>query len=169
MTATLVPLYLTAAWLLVVSGLAKLRRPGPAADMLGELGVRAPRLVARVAALVELAAAVLMLVRPSLGSPIACGLYLGFAALLLAQLVRGSTSSCGCLGSAVLPPTHLHVALNIVLASCCALARPDALDAFRDPIRGAVVLLGAATIAWALSAGLELVPQTLRAYRRPAA
>lgn len=169
MNATLLSPYLVAAGLLVASALAKLRHPAPAADALVELHLPATRLLVRAVALVELVAAVLMVAQPELGAPIACILYLGFAVLVLVQLVRGSTRSCGCLGSAALPPTRLHAALNVALAGYCAFVRPDPLGGFRQPLAGAVVFLGAATTAWALAAGLELLPPALRAFRRPVA
>jgi hypothetical protein len=169
MNAALLPIYLTAAGLLVLSGLAKLRDPEPASDALVELRVPASRPLVRVVALVELSSAMVMVARPSLGAPAACGLYLAFAALVLTQLVRGGVRSCGCLGSAALPPTRLHVALNVALAVCCGFVHPDSLGAFRDPLAGTLVFLGAATMAWAIATGLELLPPALRAYRRPVA
>jgi hypothetical protein len=169
MNAALLSPYLAAAGLLVASAFAKLRHPGLTADALVELHLPATRVLVRAVSLVELAAAVLMVAQPELGAPIACVLYLGFAVLVLVQLVRGSTRSCGCLGSAALPPTHLHAALNVALAGCCAFVRPDPLGAFRQPLAGAVVFLGAATTAWALAAGLELLPPALRAFRRTVA
>jgi hypothetical protein len=169
MSAALLPVYLTAAGLLAVSGIAKLRSPGPATDALVELRIPVSRLLVRVVALVELAAAALMVARPSSGAPIGSGLYLGFATLVLTQLVRGSARSCGCLGSAALSPTRLHVALNIALAGCCVLPHGDTLVAFSDGLVGVVIFAGAAVTAWALAAGLELLPQTLRSYQKGAA
>jgi methylamine utilization protein MauE len=167
--SAVLPVYLTAAALLAGSALAKLRRPEPAAEALAELRLPAPRALVRVASLVELAAAALMVARPALGAPLAATLFAGFAVLVLAQLRRGSTRSCGCLGSAALPPSRLHVAVNLAFAGCCAVARPDAFGAIRHPFAGVVVCLVAATTAWALAAALELVPAALGAYRRPAA
>jgi hypothetical protein len=156
----LLPAYLTAAALLGGAALAKLRRPEPAA---AALGVSRP--LVRAASLVELGIAVLMVAWPSVGGFAGAGLYVGFAALVLAQLRRGSARSCGCLGSAELPPSRAHVAVNLVLA-CMALARPEP-----PPLSfaGAVVCVAAAATAWAVAAGLELVPAALAAYRRPAA
>lgn len=169
MSAVLLPPYLTAAALLVVSSLAKLRDPGPATDALAELRVPATKASIRAVSLLELAAAVLMVARPTLGAPVACLIYLGFTVLVLVQLVRGSTRSCGCLGAAALPPTRLHAALNMAFVACCALVRPDPLGTFRHPVVGVVVFAGAAMIAWALAAGLELLTPALHAYRRPVA
>ena len=169
MNAVLLPVYLTAAGLLVASAVAKLRDPGPAVEALAELQLPAGRLVVRVASLLEVCTAVLMVTLPAIGAPLGCALYLVFAIIVLAQLGRGSTRSCGCLGSARLPPTRLHAAVNVVLAACCAAARPDPLGAFDNPLIGGVVWLCAATVAWAVAAGLELLPPALRAYRRPGA
>lgn len=169
MNAALLPAYLAAAGLLVASALAKLRHPGPAADALAELRLPATKALVRALSLVELGTAVLMVGLPTLGAPVACVLYLGFAAFVLVQLIRGSARSCGCLGSAALPPTRAHAALNVGLAGCCVFARPDPIGAFHHPLVGVVVFLGAATTAWALAAGLELVPAAVRAYRRPVA
>jgi hypothetical protein len=169
MNALLLPPYLAAAGLLVASSVAKLRDPAPAADALAEFRLPATRFLVRAVSLVELAAALLMVGQPAFGAAVACVLYLGFAALVLAQLMRRSARSCGCLGSAALPPTRVHATLNVALAACCAFVRPDPLGAFRHPLAGSVVFLGAATTAWALAVGLELLPSTLRAYRRPVA
>ena len=169
MNAVLLPVYLTAAGLLVASAIAKLRDPGPAVEALAELGLPVGRHVVRAASVVEVGTAALMVTLPAVGAPIGCALFLIFALVVLAQLRRGSTRSCGCLGSARLPPTRLHAAVNLVLAVCCAAVRPDPLAAFDRPLTGGVVWLCAATVAWAAAAGLELLPPALRAYRRPGA
>lgn len=169
MNAVLLPVYLTAAGLLVASAVAKLRDPGPAAEALTELRLPAGRLVVRAAALVELCAATLMVAVPAVGAPLGCALYLVFAIIVLAQLRQGGTRSCGCLGSARMPPTRLHAAVNVLLAVCCAAVRPDPLAGFDHPLSSGVVWLSAATAAWAVAAGLELLPPAIRAYRRPGA
>lgn len=158
MSAILLPGYLTAALLLGGAALAKLRRPEPAATALS-----VPLAAVRAASLVELAVALLMVARPALGGPAGCALYLFLAALLVAQLRRGSRRSCGCLGSAELPPSRLHVAVNVTLA-CCALARPEV----SATLTTAAVCAAAAATAWAIAAGLELLPAALTAYQRPA-
>jgi hypothetical protein len=158
MSAILLPTYLTAALLLGGAGLAKLRRPGTVAAALS-----VPPSAVRAASLVELAVAVLMVARPALGGPAGCALYLGFAALVLAQLRRGATRSCGCLGSAELPPSRLHVVANVALA-CCSLARPEVAATITTAAVGAA----AAATAWAIAAGLELLPAAFTAYQRPA-
>lgn len=157
MSAILLPAYLTAALLLGGAALAKLRRPEPAAAALSV----SPSVV-RAASVVELGVAVLMVARPALGGPLGCALFLGLAALVVAQLRRGATRSCGCLGSAELPPSRLHVAVNVALAGC-ALARPEVAATLTT----AAVCAAAAATAWAVAAGLELLPAALTAYQRP--
>jgi hypothetical protein len=163
------PVYLTATMLLVASAVAKLRRPQPAAEALAELGLPLSRRLVRAASLVELLTAAAMVARPAAGAPAAAALFAGFAVLVLVQLRRGSTRSCGCLGSANLPPSRLHVAVNVAFAGCCAVVRPHPLAAIHHPLAGAVVCLAAATVAWAIAVGLELLPAALGAYRRHAA
>jgi len=166
MTATLLPLLLTAAGLLVVSGVAKLRDPAPAAAAVG-----VPAALVRGGALVELAVAVLAVVRPAPGAAAAAALYAGFAALVTRQLRRGATRSCGCLGSAEAPPSRLHVALDLAFAlvcTACVVVPPRPLGALPH-VSGLVVWLAGAVAARALAAALELVPAALASYRRPAA
>jgi hypothetical protein len=167
--SAVLPVYLTAAALLAGSALAKLRRPESAAEALAELRLPSSRSLVRLASVAELAAATLMIARPAVGAPAAATLFAAFAALVLAQLRRGSIRSCGCLGSAQLPPSRLHIAVNLAFAACCAAARPEPSTAFRHPLGGTVICVVAATTAWALPVALELLPPALGAYRRPAA
>jgi hypothetical protein len=167
----LLPLLLTAAGLLVASGVAKLRDPLPAASALAELGVPKARSVACVGAVLELLVAGLMVLRPTVGAPIAAAMYVAFAALLVVQLRAGITRSCGCLGSAETPPSRVHVAVDLALAGvcgACAVTPPAPLEALTHPA-GVIVWSAAAVTAWALVAALELLPRTLTAYKRPAA
>ncbi|HEY6960501.1 MAG TPA: MauE/DoxX family redox-associated membrane protein [Gaiellaceae bacterium] len=167
MSAALLPVYFTAAALLVTSAVAKLARPEPAANAMAEIGLPGTAFLVRGAALVELAVAVAMVVTPAIGGPAGAVLYLGFAALLAAQLRRGGVRSCGCLGAADLPPSRAHLALDVVLAAVCAAERAAPLRMLvRHPAGGAVVVASGAAAAWTLVAALELVPPALAAYRR---
>jgi hypothetical protein len=156
----LLPAYLTAVGLLGGSAVAKLRRPDAASAAL-----HVPRALVRAASLVELGVAASMVVRPAVGGLAGCALFLCFAALVVGQLWRGSGRSCGCLGSAELPPSRAHVAVNVVFAGV-ALVRPGAPSL---SFTGLVVCVAAAATAWAVAAALELVPAALSAYRRPVA
>lgn len=169
MSAALLPVYLTAAGLLAASAVAKLRRPDPAAEALAELGFPSSRRLVHAASTIELVTAALMVAAPELGRPAGSLLYASFALLVLVQLLRGSTRSCGCLGSAHLPPARSHLALNVLFAACCAAAPGNPLAVFAHPLAGAVVVLSGAVCTWALAAGLALLPAAFGAYRRPAA
>ncbi len=170
--SVLLPFLLAASSLLLGSGAAKLRRPAPAAAALHELGLPAAGRVVAIGAVVELVVGTAMLVRPHLGATAACALSLLFAALVALQLLRGSRLSCGCLGSRDTPPSRLHLVLNLALAglaAACLEATPHPLESFsRHPFATAVVAVAAATTAWSIAAGLELVPRLLTVYRSPA-
>ena len=164
MPSVLLPLLLTAAGLLAISGIAKLRNPAPAAATLG-----VPELLLRGGAVVELAVAVLVAAAPGSGAIAAALLYLAFALLVAFQLRAGVTTSCGCLGSAQTPPSRVHVALDLALALVCTASAFDTPHPLAALTRGAgaVVWAAAAAAAWMLVAGIELLPGALAAYRRP--
>ena len=164
--SVLLPLLLTAAGLLAISGVAKLRNPAPAAVTLG-----VPELLVRGGALVELAVVVLVVARPGPGAIAAAVLYLAFALLVAFQLRAGVETSCGCLGSAQTPPSRVHVVLDLTLTLVCTLSAldpPNPLAALTQGA-GALVWTAAATAAWMLVAGIELLPGAISAYRRPTA
>jgi len=170
--SVLLPPLLLAAGLLVVSGAAKLRTPGPATSALRELGVPGAQWAVPAGAAAELAVAAAILVRPRQGAVAASVLFALFALLVAAQLRRGSTRSCGCLGAADTPPSRIHLVLNLLLAVAAAAAAlrpppPLAAELARHPVEATVVALAAATAAWLVAAGLPLVPAALAAYRRP--
>ena len=166
----LLPLLLTAAALLLLSGIAKLRDGAPAAAALEDLGLARPRSLVRIGAATELAAAALVVVRPAAGAAAAAVLFSAFAALVALQLRTGSRRSCGCFGSVSTAPSRAHVAVDLALAALCGVAvfaPPTPLDGVRHPASGAVVALGAAVAAWAVAAAFELLPAAITAYRRP--
>jgi hypothetical protein len=169
---TLLPALLAACLLLVVSGAAKLRNPRPAAAALRALGVPAATLVVPVAAVVELAAGVAGIAAPRTAL-FAGALYVVFACLVGAQLARGSTASCGCLGSADTPPSPLHLVIDAALAAtafAAAFSAPPGIVSLlgAHPAAGAVVAAASATAAFLLVSAASLLPAALASYRRPA-
>lgn len=170
MTDALLPLLITAAVLLAVSGALKLRDPSVAARALVELGVPTARRLVLTGAAVELVVAALLVAWPPAGAPAAAVLYLGFAILVVVQLRRGAGHSCGCFGSAEAPPSRAHVAVDLVFASVCAAALAtgsDPLKVLLEPTTGVTILVAAAVTAWLVVTGLELLPGALTAYRKP--
>jgi len=124
----LIGLYLVAAALLVVAGVAKAARPDDTARALNDLvpawigpvlTQRRKRAVIRLGALFE---AGLGLVAIALPRPLTAGLvatsYALFAGVVLYARSRGrALSSCGCFGRADTPATVLHALVDIVFAA----------------------------------------------------
>jgi hypothetical protein len=169
---TLLPALLAAAVLLVASGLAKLRDPRPAVAALRTLGLPATAVAVPVAALLELAAGAACIAAPRTAA-LAGVLYLVFALVIAAQLARGSTASCGCLGSADLPPSPVHVVVDLVLAAvafAAAASPPPSVVALlgAHPAASVVVVAAALTAAFLLASAASLLPGAFTAYRRPA-
>jgi len=170
MTDALLPPLITAAVLLAVSGVMKLRDPSVAAVALAELGVPAAQPLVLSGAAVELVVAALLLAWPAAGAPAAATLYVGFAILVGVQLRRGARRSCGCFGSAEAPPSRAHVVVDLAFASVCAAAvatGPDPLKVLLEPTTGVPLYVAAAVTAWLVVTGLELLPGALTAYRKP--
>ena len=123
MTDALLPPLITAAVLLAVSGVMKLRDPSVAAVALAELGVPAAQPLVLSGAAVELVVAALLLAWPAAGGPAAATLYVGFAILVGLQLRKGARRSCGCFGSTEAPPSRAHVAVSythLTLPTICS-------------------------------------------------
>ena len=126
---------LSAALLLVPSGIAKLRAPQPAGALL--LGLRVPllrRLSApswmRLLGGVELAAAAAFAgFGGRLPALVLAALYTAFTGVVAVALRRGATASCGCFGAADSPVGRAHLGVDLValtagVASALAPARP---------------------------------------------
>src|SRR5664279_4190658 len=118
---------LSAALLLVGSGAAKLANPGPAAQLLAALRLpgwrRLPqRAAVRTGAVGEVVVgAALIGVGYRLAALALAACYLGFTAVVLVSLARGSRRSCGCFGSADAPLGRAHLVVDL-LAAAAAIA-----------------------------------------------
>lgn len=112
------PPFFLAAVLLVVAGAVKLVRPRPTAQALVDAGLPVGDRSGRVVGVAEVAAGAWALTRPSSGGAIALTVaYLAFAAFLAVVLVRNpGAASCGCAGAKAVPPSGLHLAMNLVAA-----------------------------------------------------
>ena len=94
-------------------------RPGPTADVASAAGITASRLVVRVFAVAEIAAAVVAI---TLGGPVAAAavaaMYLAFAGFVVMLKMRGiKTAGCGCFGQeSEDPPGSLHIVVDLVAA-----------------------------------------------------
>jgi hypothetical protein len=115
--ALAVPLFL-AAGLLVAAGVAKLLRPRPTAQAMVDAGLPGNDAAARSVGVVEVAVGGWALVTGSVTAALALGaLYLVFAGFL-AYVVRThpDAGSCGCAGGTAVPPSLLHLTLNLLAA-----------------------------------------------------
>ena len=140
-------LHAAGAAVLVVAGLAKLARPGPAADLLARLGLPARLGLVRLAGLAECALGTAAL---AVGDPASMpgyapifkatgrpwplhgeahsalaatvgGLYAVFAFVVL-RARRLGAPSCGCLGRAGGPPSLSQAAVDLVFAAAALIA-----------------------------------------------
>ena len=126
----LIGLYLMAAALLVVAGMAKAARPGDTARALGDivpawagpvLTRRRLRTVIRLGGLFEAALGLVAIVfpRPVTAILVATSYALFAGVVLYARSRGGALSSCGCFGRADTPATMLHALVDVVFAAAC--------------------------------------------------
>lgn len=164
-----------AAGLLVAAGVAKAVRPLSTARALYAAGLPAPPALARGIGVAEVGVGVWFLLAPSgpAGAALAA-MYLAFAGFVgFLLLARPGTASCGCAGASDVPPSVIHLALNILAAAAAASAAFDPPDALAKTLAS----LGAASVPFAvglLTAGALAVaavtdlPFAFASYRRPA-
>ncbi|MEZ5099204.1 MAG: hypothetical protein R3C15_05260 [Thermoleophilia bacterium] len=164
--------FLAAAGLLLVSGIAKLRRPDAAADVLASFRVPGGRHAARAVGAAELGLAAWAIAAPDRAAAVAvCAAYALFAVVAAALVARTvPLASCGCLGETRTPPSVVHVLLNVACAGVAAVAvaaPPPALDELLPslPLGGAPFVLGVLAATWLAVAVLAHLPQALAAYR----
>ncbi len=126
----LIGLYLVAAGLLFVAGVAKARHPDDTARALTALAPRGRaalplgpvRQLVRAGALAEaaLGLAALLVPRPVTAALVALS-YAAFGAVVASARWRGGPlATCGCFGRPDTPPTTVHLVLNLVLAGAAA-------------------------------------------------
>ena len=147
LTGAMAPLLATAAGLLVLAGLSKLRAPLATRQALSTIGLRVGAGPVRALAAAELAIGLWCIVSP--GPAAACCLaaaYLAFAAVMALLVRAGADVGCGCFGARSFRASRGHVALDLIAAAIgvgAAVSGPKALLAL--PVDGAampIVLLG---------------------------
>ncbi len=167
----LAPVFFLAAGLLVLAGAAKSLRPDPTAQALLDAGLPGTLVAARAIGSVEVAVGVWASLAPAAGGAIALGgLYLLFAGYLGFLLVaRPEARSCGCAGSTAVPPSRLHLVLNLV-ASATGLAyatteAPSVGTWIVTPGWAAVpILLGLVVAGWLAVVAVTTAPAAFRAW-----
>ena len=165
----LLPGLLAAALLLVLAGVVKVRQPGPAVSFLAALGLPAPRLLVGAGALLEIGAGGSALVLPRPGAAAIALLYASFTAIVTLQLRRGVSVSCGCFGARTIPPSRVHLWLNVlcVAIASASLAVPPpsfASVAGSNPFAAALAGFAAAAVALLAAAAVTLFPATMGAW-----
>ncbi len=118
----LIGLYMVAAALLAVAGVAKAIRPSEVARAFASTFGLAPnrlRLGVRVLAAAEAVLGVVALVWPApLPAALVAASYLGFAVVLtVVRATGGAFASCGCFGRPDTPVTVVHVIVDLCLGA----------------------------------------------------
>jgi hypothetical protein len=170
----LAPLVFLAAALLVLAGGVKVVRPRATAQALLDAGLPGSRAVSRGIGTVEIATGAWALAAPAAGGAVALGVvYLGFAGFLGYVLrVHPEAGSCGCAGPTPVPPSRLHLALN-VLAGLAALAyattAAPSFGAWFGSMGWAAVpvLAGMGLAGWLAVIAVVEAPAAFRSWERP--
>jgi hypothetical protein len=168
MTSTLswilAPVAMSGALLLLTAGVAKLHNPNSVVDAADRVGLGLSFSAIRFFAVIETGIGVAAL---SFSNRIvdasAAVLYLFFSSYLLYRLVHGINGGCGCGGAGDIPPSYLHVALNLCAGSAFIVGGvhplPSILDAVRQtPWMGFPYMVGIAAIAYVAYRVVVLVP-----------
>jgi hypothetical protein len=112
----LAPTFFLAAGLLVLAGATKIVRPDPTAQAFLDAGLPGTLAAARTVGSCEIAVGVWACAGPATGGAIALGalyaVFAGYLGFLIAA--RPDAGSCGCAGPTPIPPSRLHLALNVV-------------------------------------------------------
>ncbi|TMK86626.1 MAG: hypothetical protein E6G44_02755 [Actinobacteria bacterium] len=164
-----------AALALAISGLSKLNRPGPLVRMLAAADLPASPGAVRSLAAGELVLGSVALMAPSRWAALTLATaYLCFAAFLWAVLAwRIEVPSCGCAGERDLPPSPLHVGLDLVAGASGIVAAatgpsfggvPSAMRTM--PLAGLPLVAGVVLIVWLAFLFAAYLPGLMTAYGR---
>lgn len=165
----LIGLYLVAAGLLCVAGLAKARRPDDTARALAPLlpgspPLRAMRWTVRLAALAEatLGAVAIVFPRPATAALVALSYLCFFGLVAEARRRGGPLATCGCFGRPDTPPTALHLVMDFalgVVAVIVAASAPRhgtlAMQLTHQPWAGVPLLFVSAVGLWLTALALS--------------
>jgi len=167
----LAPVFFLAAGLLVLAGATKVVRPDATAQALLDAGLPGSLPAARAVGVVELTVGVWACAAPTAGGAVALGvLYLVFAGYLGFLLVaRPDAGSCGCAGGTAVPPSGLHLVLNIVAGATglayAGTAAPT-IGAWLTSLGWAVVpvVFGIVVAGWLAVVAVTIAPGAFRAW-----
>ena len=164
------PFFLVAA-LLMASGAVKAVRPQATAQAMLEAGLPGSLAVARGLGAVEVGIGLWSCAAPAAGGAVALAVtYLAFAGFLAFVLrTHPQAGSCGCAGATAVPPSYLHLSLDVAAAaSAIAYATSAGPDLARwvagigpgaTPVIGGLVLAG-----WLAFVAVTEAPAAWRAW-----
>jgi hypothetical protein len=170
----LAPVFFIAAGLLIAAGFAKIVRPRPTAQALSDVGWPASDGIARVVGVVEVCVGAAAMLAGGIPAAVALSVvYLVFAAFLGFVLVaHPDAGSCGCAGAKAVPPSCLHLVLNLgaatVGAAFAAVAGPGAIAWIRELGGTALIVVpGLALSAWLAVVAVTEAPTAWHAWTPP--
>jgi hypothetical protein len=171
---TIAPPFFLAAALLIVSGALKLVRPRASAQALLDAGLPSSLALARGLGALEVAVAAWAIVAPGRGGAVAlAAAYLAFATFLGYVLrTHPDAGSCGCAGGKAVPPSRLHLTLDIVaalsgLAYAVAAGPPATAWLASLGPAAAVVVAGLTLAGWLAVVAVTEAPAAWRAWAPP--
>jgi hypothetical protein len=155
-------LFTSAALLLGIAGVQKLRNPHSLARALRIAHLPDRTILVRGLASVEIAAAIsAVVIHHRLVPLVVAMLYLSFTLFVIWALARGvPIESCGCFGQSDARPSAFHVALNAFAATIAAFVALDDTEPVRaviadHPVRGLGLLAASAILASIAAAWLR--------------
>jgi hypothetical protein len=168
------PPFFLAAALLSVSGALKVVRPRATEQATLDVGLPASSALARGLGSVEVATAAWAILAPAAGGALALSFaYFGFAAFLAFVLTtHPDARSCGCAGSKAVPPSLLHLTLDLgaglVGLGYAALSGPSA-PAWSAGLGASsvVVFAGLGVAGWLAAVAVTEAPGAWRAWAPP--
>jgi uncharacterized membrane protein YphA (DoxX/SURF4 family) len=166
----LLPALLAAAFVLLWSGVGKLRQPAAAAEFLRSMRLPFPYVLVRAAAVAEIAVGGAVLFWPRAAATGMAVLYSVFAVVVAAQLRQPTGRPCGCFGADTSPPSHTHLGLNLIcllLGVAAVVAPPPSFWTLAPTTPFAASLAGLVAVAVAVLgvAAVQLLPGTMGAWR----
>jgi Methylamine utilisation protein MauE len=171
---TIAPPFFLAAALLIVSGALKVVRPRATAQAMLDVGLPGSVAVGRGLGALEVAVAAWAIVAPRRGGAVALAVaYLAFATFLGYVLRRHpDAGSCGCAGAKAVPPSRLHLTLDLVAAvsgvAYAVVAGPAATAWLaRLGPAAAVVVAGLTLAGWLAAVAVTEAPAAWRAWAPP--
>jgi hypothetical protein len=171
----LIGLYLVAAGLLIVAGVAKAIHPDDTARAIGG-SVRPMRWMVRFLATFEVVVGLAALARPgTLTGALVAASYAFFAGVVATVRVRGGPlATCGCFGRPDTPATWLHVGINLLFAAAAAAVAVASWSGSlitvlgHQPAHGLPLLFASAVALWLTVQALSTLPRLESARRQRA-